>query len=152
PYQEHPQLWPGLHTRMIVCASNQLQAQIKPRYITAIEERVYLERSERVPDIWIRRASRGRKNGKLGGLLEADEPLVVQAPANEAHERFIAILDRHSGLKLVAVIELVSPTNKRPGPGRESYVAKQQEVLQSGAHLVEADLLRTGDHVLAAPE
>ncbi|MBM3224875.1 MAG: DUF4058 family protein [Candidatus Tectomicrobia bacterium] len=49
------------------------------------------------------------------------------------------------------MIELVSPTNKYAGPGRESYVHKQKEVRCSTAHLVEIDLLRHGPHVLAVP-
>ncbi len=36
--------------------------------------------------------------------------------------------------------------------GGRSYLAKQAEVLASAAHLVEIDLLRGGQHVLAMPE
>src|SRR5262249_9200122 len=61
-------------------------------------------------------------------------------------------LDRASGQKVVTVIEVVGPTNKYAGPGRESYKAKQQEVLASDVHLVEIDLWRKGPHVLAIPE
>src|SRR5205807_1820221 len=64
----------------------------------------------------------------------------------------ITILDTRADEKLVTVIEMVSPTNKYAGPGRESYLAKQKEVLHSDVHLVEIDLLRTGPHVLAVAE
>ena len=53
---------------------------------------------------------------------------------------------------MVTVIEVVSPTNKYAGPGRISYLAKQDEVLRGPTHLVEIDLLRTGPHVLAVLE
>lgn len=37
-------------------------------------------------------------------------------------------------------------------PGMDLYVAKQSELLASQTHLVEIDLLRLGNHVLAVPE
>ena len=52
------------------------------------------------------------------------------------------------GHKVVTVIEIVSPSNKQPGPDRRSYETKQQEVLSSDANLIELDLLRTGRRLL----
>ncbi|MEO8271010.1 MAG: DUF4058 family protein [Aureliella sp.] len=49
-------------------------------------------------------------------------------------------------------IELVSPRNKYAGPGRDSYLLKQREVLSSDIHLIEIDLIRRGPHVLAVHE
>jgi hypothetical protein len=59
-------------------------------------------------------------------------------------ESFIEIRDRRSRER-VCVIELLSPANKRPGPDREQYLAKRGQLLNSPAHLVEIDLLRSGD-------
>lgn len=47
--------------------------------------------------------------------------------------------------EVVTVIEILSPTNKRPGKGREAYKEKRREVLGSRTHLVEIDLLRGGE-------
>jgi hypothetical protein len=44
--------------------------------------------------------------------------------------------------ELITVIELLSPSNKKPGPDREQYIGKRREYLRSAAHLVEIDLLR----------
>jgi hypothetical protein len=49
------------------------------------------------------------------------------------------------------VIEVLSPANKRPGPGRDLYLRKQDEILASTANLVEIDLLRDGDPTVAIP-
>jgi hypothetical protein len=68
------------------------------------------------------------------------------------HESYLEILDRHSGQRVVAVLEVLSPTNKYAGPGRDSYLTKQREVLASQAHLIEIDLLRHGPHTMAVPE
>jgi len=152
PYLEHPRLWPGLHARLIVYVCDFLQPLLRPRYIAAVEERVYLQGADtdRSPDVWIRRHKKKSKGDVA--LLDADEPVLVKVPGAEVHETYITILDTYADQKLVTVIEVVSPTNKYEGPGRESYRAKQDEILKSQAHLVEIDLLRTGPHVLAVAE
>jgi Protein of unknown function (DUF4058) len=46
---------------------------------------------------------------------------------------------------LVAVVELLSPSNKvENSDGRSSYLSKREEILSSSSHWVELDLLRTG--------
>jgi Protein of unknown function (DUF4058) len=160
PYLEDPQLWPGAHHAIIVYIRDHLRPLIRPRYIAAVEERVYLEGPDRevIPDVWVRRGlaeSAARPHSasqSVVAVLEEETPLLVKVPALEIHETYITILDRMSGQKIVTVIEVVSPTNKYAGPGRKSYLTKQEEVLASDAHLVEIDLLRTGPHVLAIPE
>jgi Protein of unknown function (DUF4058) len=44
---------------------------------------------------------------------------------------------------VIAVIEVLSPKNKRKGDGRVAYEAKRQKILDSASHLVEIDLLRS---------
>jgi hypothetical protein len=70
----------------------------------------------------------------------------------EIRERRVEILDSYNELKLVALIEVVSPTNKAAGPGRVSYKAKQAETLARECHLIEIDLLGHCRHVLCIPE
>jgi hypothetical protein len=47
---------------------------------------------------------------------------------------------------LITLIEIVSPSNKRPGIDRRAYLRQQRDVLESDANLVEIDLLRTVDY------
>lgn len=155
PYLEEPELWPGVHTSLIVYLRDQIQPRLRPRYAAAIEERVYVEGPDRNtrPDVSIRLERPGRATG--GGataVLEADAPVVVRARPEPIHEPYIAILDLRAGHRVVTVIEVVSPTNKYAGPGRDSYLTKQGEVFASDVHLVEIDLLRQRPHVLAVPE
>ncbi len=56
------------------------------------------------------------------------------------------------GNKLITLIEILSPSNKRPGSDRRSYEKKQEEILQSDVNLVEMDLLRDGRRFYATPE
>ena len=44
--------------------------------------------------------------------------------------------------RVVTVLELLSPTNKRPGRGRAEYELKRLVLLGTATHLVEVDLLR----------
>jgi hypothetical protein len=155
PYIENPQIFPGIHGPMVVYLRDQLAPLIRPRYVASTGERVYVEGPvERpiVPDAWVRRTQ--PEDGGVAVLDTAvvDEPTVIEVPDMEIHEPYIEILDRESRMRVVTVIELVSPTNKYAGPGRVAYVTKQQEVRYSTTHLVEIDLLRYGPHVLAVSE
>lgn len=58
-------------------------------------------------------------------------------------QSYVEIRDRVNR-QVVTVIELLSPTNKRPGGDRDLYLAKRDEFLRSPAHLIEIDLLRGG--------
>lgn len=153
PYLESPQLWPGVHSRLIVYIADLLQPLLRPRYLAAIEERIYLEAPGRdvIPDVRVHH-HRPDAPGPAVAVAECDAPVLVRAPPRDVHETYVAILDGQSGERVVTVIEVVSPTNKYAGPGRVSYLAKQDEVLRGPTHLVEIDLLRTGPHVLAVPE
>jgi hypothetical protein len=60
--------------------------------------------------------------------------------------RLFAVEVREIGtLQLVAAIEILSPVNKQPGhEAHGEYLRKRREMLRSGAHLMEIDLLRAG--------
>ena len=154
PYLEDPDLWPGVHSSLIVYIRDRLQPGLRPRYVAAIEERVYVEGRDRHtrPDVSVRKVRPGRGEGGMAtAVVEADAPTVVRARLEPIHESFVAILDLRDGHRVVTVIEVVSPTNKYAGVGRNSYLAKQGEILAGDVHLVEIDLLRQGPHVLAVP-
>ena len=80
-------------------------------------------------------------------VVEADEPTMISLDP-ELHQSYIEILDRQSEQRVVTVIEVLSPTNKHPGPGRDAYLAKTKEVRSSTTHLIEIDLLRRGDNTI----
>jgi hypothetical protein len=152
PYLEHPALWPGVHNRLLVAVANQLQPRLLPRYIASLEERVYVEgpQHEMIPDILVRqRPNAGRATAVAE--LEADKPVVLAVENQEIHESYVEILDRYAGMKVVTVIEVISPTNKVAGPGRTAYLRKQRETLAGERHVVEIDLLRRGRHILCIP-
>lgn len=154
PYLEHPVLWEGLHARLVVAIANRLQPLLDPRYVASVEERVYIEGPQRrIPDVWIQRTV----DDAAQPAVATAEPrssgvVIVEVDELELHETRVEILDAYNEMKLVTLIELVSPTNKWPGPGRQSYLEKQQEVMARDCNLVEIDLLRNGRHVAAVPD
>jgi hypothetical protein len=152
PYLEHPVLWEGVHARVIVTLANQLQPHLDPRYVTSIEERVFVEGPQRrIPDVWVQKVQDNGGTLTVAGP-QVDTAVVLEVEELEVRETRVEILDLYNNMKLVALIEVVSPTNKAAGPGRDSYVAKQQEILAWDCHLIEIDLLRRGQHVLSIPE
>lgn len=153
PYLEKPQIWPGNHNRLMVYIADHLQPQLRPRYVASVEERVYVEGPGReiIPDVHLKRRPRPDVRESVA-VAEADLPDLVRVSELEIHENYVEILDLLTGETVVTSIELVSPTNKYAGPGRDSYLNKQREVLASQTHLIEIDLLRSGPHVLAVPE
>lgn len=72
------------------------------------------------------------------------ESVTVTLPMPETvREGYLEIKEVATG-HVITVIEVVSPTNKRAGKGREEYETKRREVLSSPTHLIEIDLLRDG--------
>jgi len=68
---------------------------------------------------------------------------LVHMEAHLERQRYLEIRDRRNR-ELVAVVELLSPVNKKSGPDRAQYLTKRSGILASPAHLVEIDLLRCG--------
>jgi Protein of unknown function (DUF4058) len=102
----------------------------------------YLEAPHIAPDLYRALAAEIRK--KLNQTLPR--------PYYARLDRYLVeIRDSSQGHKLITLIEIVSPSNKRPGPDREAYERKQREVLESDASLVEIDLLRSGRRILPDP-
>jgi hypothetical protein len=157
PYLEHPRFFPALHERLINQISDALQVALPPAYYAEMRARVWIEYSDRLidPDVNVLRSSRPRPHGSEPpqAIAVTGSPLVIDVPGVEERELFVEIHTVHGDLSLVTSIEVLSPTNKRPGsPGREKYLAKQQELLASRVNLVEIDLLRGGQHTTAIPQ
>ena len=161
PYLENPGLWPGVHNRIIVQLSTFLSRRLRPEYSVSIQERVYISAepardgsdggggnglgSVRIPDAVV--LSLGAEPGADELRFPAPDPgpdaIAVQLPPTELlKERYIEVR-RVDNRRVIAVIALLSPTNK-DGDGRREYLAKRAAVLYSPTHLVEIDLLRAG--------
>jgi hypothetical protein len=154
PWLEEPNVWVGVHPRLLIYIADTLQPLLGNRYIAAVEERAYITTVEKViaPDVMVREAISSQYGPACTAVAQIDDAVVIEIGDVEARESYIEIRDIRSGEEVVTVIEVVSPSNKRAGTGREEYLDKQKKVLSSRASLVEIDLLRGGTHLLAVPE
>jgi len=162
PYLEHPDIFPDFHDRFVTHVSEAIQPQLPEPYYAAIGRRAWIEVSERFigPDVDLvaesrRTVRRGQPSGRLAVAGETlTQPVVIHVPHDERVEPLVEVyIGRGSERRLVTTIEVLSLANKTPGEhGRDLYLRKQREILQSKAHLVEIDLLRGGRHTTAVPE
>lgn len=152
PWLEHPARWPNVHQRLVTYAGDHLGAQVGEGYYVAIGERIYVETPSRTlyPDVSVI-DSPAPPPVRPGAAAVADVPTVVRLRPVERREPYLELRTADADERVVTVIELLSPANKRLGAGRELYLRKQAEVLASDASLVEVDLLRTGEPTVALP-
>ncbi len=154
PYLEDPRGWRGVHASFLTYLCDAIAERLPGRYYARPEDRVYLDAegpAALMPDARV--AERGGPLARGSTVADSAEGAVlVSVEPEEVHEHFIEVRDASTGDRVVTVIELLSPTNKRAdSDGGRSYKRKQAEILASDANLVEIDLLRGGDHVVAVP-
>jgi hypothetical protein len=154
PYLE--QHWGDVHSSFIIYARNQLQKVLPADLRARVEERVVIagpaaSRSF-YPDVRVVevKGKSGRRDSGAARLAVA-EPVLIELDDEPETQTFIEIRDVSAGGRVVTVLEILSPSNKRPGDGQEQYLRKQHELLRAGVSLVEIDLLREGDWIVALP-
>ena len=155
PYLEP--FWGDVHSRLVVYMADQVNEQLPGDLQARVEECLMVDTehySRRVyPDVAVvEQPEQSRPFGQTQSNAAVAEPCVVALPSELRTERHIEIIDRNSGNRVVTAIELLSPSNKCRGPGREAYLRKQQEYIDGGVNLVEIDLIRQGSFVVAIPE
>src|SRR4051794_1058938 len=160
PYLEAPDIWPDLHDALAGEIRNELNQSLPAPYYARLEVRPEVgiveegrTRQRIVPDVTV--VSRPHRRSIAGEIAVLDRPrrdisrsLELTVRFEPIRHHFVEIRDSMRGHKLITLIEILNPSNKRPGPDREAYRDKQREVLGSDASLIELDLLRSGDRVL----
>lgn len=151
PYLEDHALWPDVHSSLITYIREALQPQIRPKYVARIGERIVLADvgHSYVPDVLLVHPLREpAPTPSVTGAPVADEPHTIAYLDEERHVPYIEIIYRETG-DVVTLIEVLSPANK-VGDGRDQYLQKQSELMDTAVNLVEIDLLGYGkDTVLA---
>src|SRR5262245_14272625 len=128
PYLEAPDIWPDFHDRLADQLSAQLNHTLPTPYYARLEMRPEIGIVEEgrafrriVPDVAVARHSRPPSGASSVAVLEP--PRVTISPSIELHiatdpirHWFIEIRDPSRGHQLITLIEIASPSNKRPGP------------------------------------
>lgn len=152
PYLENPELWSEVHHRLITAIAIAIAPPIRPKYRVAIEKRTYLGDVEDsvlvgIPDVAVTTKTKTSTQNKTttATLPAQGESVTVKLPVpEEKKEAYLEIREVATGY-VVTTIEVLSPTNKRTGKGRDAYEEKRRDVLSTPTHLVEIDLLRAGN-------
>ncbi len=171
PYLEAPDIWPDFHDALAATIRALLNDSLPAPYYARLQKRPEMGillgtgRLQRiVPDVSVLRRTLSEAqptydSSSAVGIAVVDRPraepsagVQVRVDVAPLQHHFVEILDAERDHKLVTLIEIVSPANKRPGPDRRAYEAKQRDVLASDANLIELDLLRGGHRLLPYPD
>lgn len=152
PYLEGS-LWTTFHATFAVEIVRQIAPQLRPRYLALPVERVVFEEVTDVavttaslyPDVSV--VSSSTPTSATGASsITIEPPLQIATVVPQAVPHVSIEIRDVAQRRLVTAIEILSPTNKR-GEGRAEYLAKRRRLLLSSAHLMEIDLLRSGERV-----
>jgi hypothetical protein len=153
PFLENPAYWLDFHSRFVNCWCEAIADALPPNYEASLGERVYLiehdpeARKLGYPDVAVTHGAAGATSaGPSPKAVATLEPVTIPLLFLEGpRETYIEVLHRPDR-SLVAVLELLSPTNKEY-PGRTEYLAKRSALLHQNVHLVELDLLLGGQRL-----
>jgi hypothetical protein len=140
-------LWQDVHNSLITDVRDYLAPRLRPRYYVSIEQCTYRAGLTGLtfvgrPDV-TRMASPKPSFGTTPATMPAPPGIVtVELPiADVVRETYLEVR-AVGGDQVVTVLEILLPSYKLPGEGREQYERKRQRGLDSRTHLVEVDLLR----------
>src|SRR5262245_24799976 len=119
PYLEAPERWPAFQHQLVTGLGEVLQPSIGDRYRLRVVNRIYVN----------------------------EQVLFTSIIREEHREEYLEIRQRPTG-RLIAVVDVVSPTNRTTATGRREYLHKRDEGRRQGAHLVELDLVLQGQSCL----
>ena len=158
PYLEG-EMWQEFHDRLANQISTQLMSVLAPKYVALLAKRYVLDRpllgifdfpAERVfyPDVHVVAPAGMQPAAVHGGAAVAVAEPVVELPSPVSEEvPLLGVEIRDvAQRRLVTLIEILSPVNKR-GEGAREYAERRMELLQTQTHLLEFDLLRRGRRI-----
>ena len=153
PFWEAKPQWPVLHGWLIreLCRITLPKAQALG-YLMGVERSVYFRQSNGEvallgqPDLFTEEIDPSRKWTESSGGLAVAEPKAVHKISMRRRgfkQDYLVIKEGKRPNPVVAVVEVLSPGNKRGSYGQK-YREKRQRFLDSAANFLEIDLLRAG--------
>jgi hypothetical protein len=159
PYLESD-LWQEFHDTLANAIRAQLLSRLPPRYVALLSKRYVLDRPvlsildlppERViyPDVHVAALHERTALAYVpAGAGVAEPPLELISPMPEQVPLLSVEIRDVAERRLVTVIEILSPVNKRGQGLRDAErVDRRTELLQTRTHLLEIDLLRAGTRI-----
>ena len=154
PYLE--QHWGDVHHNLITFAQGLLNEYLPQGLRARVEERVVVDLPSEdrtyYPDVRIVERERPGQGGGTVATCDVTPAEPLEVPFLEPETQgFVEIIESGRGGRVITVLEVLSPSNKYAGRGRELYRQKQHDLMDAEISLVEIDLLRAGPHVLQVP-
>jgi Protein of unknown function (DUF4058) len=160
PYIEAFGLWEDFHSKLIGEMERSLSIRVPDRYAVRTGERAYVaigagpdgDPHELLPDVALTASRLPDGAGTTLALNSESEgdpeaaPVLMEAIVEaEYRELFLEIHQVEPKRRLVTAIEVLSPSNKRPGTkGWRLYYSERQVCLGGSVNFLELDLLRRG--------
>jgi Protein of unknown function (DUF4058) len=147
PYLEASTIWPNVHTSLMTIFQEQLNPLLAPKYLAELETQVVIDHLDDDvqivrPDVSLTTPQEETGSPSVVAVAEP-RPIRLRVPL-DIPTRLVSVYIRQRQTEtLVAVIELLSPVNKRRGEGRTEYLEKRRAFLRARVHLIEIDLLRS---------
>ena len=154
------ELWTTVHAALSVEIARQLAPLLRPKYVALIEKRFVLDMpdvdegiaidgslgstGDIYPDVAV--AEFGPSNNLSVASISTTAPLQLATVMPTSVPLHTVEIRDVAERRLVTVIEVLLPTNKR-GDGRDEYLERRRRLLLSTTHLLEVDLLRAGRRV-----
>ena len=143
--------WQDFHVILTAEIKRQIGPQLPERYRISAELIGFVEETSGAtvepprqyrPDAGISTTGGTDNIIREGGAAVALTPPSREIEGTALRQRELRIYDRHAN-RLVAAIEVLSPSNKR-GVGRASHLLKLVDYHRAGVHTIDIDLLRGG--------
>ena len=148
--------WPTVHARLIGYVADALNKELPADLNSRPEEAITITAGSKWqsyrPDVTVSESWKQGVSPKWTPETDRESGIVLAEPVLvrvvEPLHRWVEI--REAGGQLISVIEVLSPGHKT-GDGWKDYRRKQHDYLSAGVNMIEVDLLRGGEHVLAFP-
>jgi hypothetical protein len=155
PYLER--YWGDVHASLMVYLRDQINELLPADLQARVEETVSVDAIDGdsrwlYPDVQVVEEPAALEYAPAVTVVGAAEPRLIAIPAESRTQRHLEIIDPNSGNRVVTAIEVLSPANKASESGRRLYRNKQRDYIQGRVNLVEIDLIRAGQFILAVPE
>ena len=156
PYLEDSAYWSSVHHWLITEIARLLNQKLAPKYVVAVEVRIYETSGEKstligIPDNIITKSSETSvksSESSVATAIPSTQPLTIELALPETiKQAYLEVIKVGTG-EVVTAIEILSPINKNSGEGRIKYEKKRQLILNSHTSFVEIDLLRQGKSMI----
>lgn len=121
PWLENPIIWPGFYNWLIAAIADDLAPKLAPRYFVGLESRTTVLTGRDLdlfyrPDFSVH-ARTSAPSGREMGVAVVERPetkqFAVVVPVDEEFKENYLAIQEVPGRKLVTVVEILSPTNKK---------------------------------------